>query len=1050
MRALASVLSVLVSLCVPLSAHSTTWYVIQDGSGDATAIQAGIDLAAVGDTVLVAAGTYTGAGNKGLDFGGKDIVLRSEEGPEVTVIDCEGSGRGLYFHSGESPSAVVEGFTVTNGRVEDSGGGIYCEDSSPTLNTCTFLGNSITDGEVYLFGYGAGVYCKNSSPTLTGCAFSGNSIASTYQDMQGYGGGMYCRNSCPTLTNCIFSDNSITGAYEREIIAYGGGMCCDNSPPTLTGCTFSGNSISADTGTLRETDGGGIACSNGSCATIIGCTFTQNSAPDVGGGVFVDNGCSSTISNCTFAGNSSFHGGGMYVWSYNASAALTNCTFTQNSGGWGGGIYCVGPSVVLTNCTFLANSAGRGAGMWCYQSSPILQNTIIAFSTHGEAVYCWGSECSPVLDCCNLYGNPGGDWLGCIAGQNGVNGNISADPLFCDAENGDCRLKEGSPCTPDNSPAGCGLVGAFPVGCYASISGTKFDDVNGNGTRDTWEPGLSKWMISLDPEGLATLTDDNGDYVFNDLEANTYIVTEVLKQNWIQTCPPPPGSYVVELNPNQVVTEKDFGNSKFRDYRDLCVYVGGGRARAGFQKMYGISYQNMGTLKVNGNLTLMLPPEVSHVESSDGGTYSAQDHMVTWDTGLLDPGFVGWHWTKVEIPPALRLGTVLTSIARIMPVSNDVNPANNTDSEFQVVTGSYDPNDKQVMPEGWITVTDTLRYQINFQNVGTDTAFNVAVRDTLDANLDITTLQSGASLHPYTFQITGRELAWTFSGIDLPDSNVNEPESHGFVTFKVQPMPELPVGTEIANRAAVYFDFNPPVITNTVINTILEALPADVDVDPDALNLKSGGKYVTTYIELPEGCDPWDIDVGTVLFDGVLPAVAAPTAVADYDSDGVADRMVKFNRSGVIGLLSGSEGSRWWLEERGGDTAPLRHGEEFEVTVSGELNDGTPFLGTDVLRVINPGRDADGAIVIEVYPSLLKTTAGISFVLPAKGPVSVCVYDAAGRLVRTLIEDEKAGGRHELTWDLRTNDGIGVSAGVYFIRLEHRGITKIEKTIVVK
>ena len=105
MRPVTILLAVSLTLALPVTCLAATWEV----PGDAGTIQGGIDLASPGDTVLVHAGTYTGAGNKNLDFGGKDLVLRSEAGAEVTIIDCQGSGRGLYFHSGESEAAVVEG-----------------------------------------------------------------------------------------------------------------------------------------------------------------------------------------------------------------------------------------------------------------------------------------------------------------------------------------------------------------------------------------------------------------------------------------------------------------------------------------------------------------------------------------------------------------------------------------------------------------------------------------------------------------------------------------------------------------------------------------------------------------------------------------------------------------------------------------------------------------------------------------------------------------------------------------------------------------------------
>lgn len=140
-------------------------------------IQAGIDAAENGDVVIVAAGTYTGSGNKDLDFGGKAITVRSSdpEDPNVvaaTIIDCENDGRGFYFHSGETASSVVAGLTITNGHA-DGGGGIYCNSSSPTTRNCIFSGN-----RAWLWG--GGMENSNCSPTVTNCVFTGNIAESHY------------------------------------------------------------------------------------------------------------------------------------------------------------------------------------------------------------------------------------------------------------------------------------------------------------------------------------------------------------------------------------------------------------------------------------------------------------------------------------------------------------------------------------------------------------------------------------------------------------------------------------------------------------------------------------------------------------------------------------------------------------------------------------------------------------------------------------------------------------------------------------------------------
>jgi hypothetical protein len=91
-----------------------------------------------------------------------------------------------------------------------------------------------------------------------------------------------------------------------------------------------------------------------------------------------------------------------------------------------------------------------------------LENTIIAFSTTGLGIYCSDAGSIPLLTCCDLYGNAGGDWVGCIAGQAAINGNFSSDPFFCAAESGDVRLSCTSPCV---NRYGCGQIGALGVGC---------------------------------------------------------------------------------------------------------------------------------------------------------------------------------------------------------------------------------------------------------------------------------------------------------------------------------------------------------------------------------------------------------------------------------------------------------------------------------------------------------------------------------------------------------------------------------------------------------
>ncbi|MGB3547824.1 MAG: T9SS type A sorting domain-containing protein [Saprospiraceae bacterium] len=140
--------------------------------------------------------------------------------------------------------------------------------------------------------------------------------------------------------------------------------------------------------------------------------------------------------------------------------------------------------------------------------------------------------------------------------------------------------------------------------------------------------------------------------------------------------------------------------------------------------------------------------------------------------------------------------------------------------------GSYDPNDKQGTPRGYgddhdILPGTPLEYMIRFQNTGTDTAFTVAIRDTLSAAFDLSTLRFTTASHQYSAEITAQgAMLLTFSNILLPDSTTNLAGSQGFITYTISPRADLPLQTRIENTAAIYFDFNDPIITNTTFHTI--------------------------------------------------------------------------------------------------------------------------------------------------------------------------------------------------------------------------------------
>jgi hypothetical protein len=213
--------------------------------------------------------------------------------------------------------------------------------------------------------------------------------------------------------------------------------------------------------TVPEAWGGGILCEYAS-PSIVDCASIGNRAGWGAGMLFW--GSNAEVTDCWIEANTAtMNGGGIYC-TVDSRAVFTRLTICGNMApqGRGGGMVCNGTAPRVVECTFFGNQArAHGGGLWLLNgSAPVLENTIIAFGVEGEAILCWDSVAH--LSCCDVFGNEGGDWIDCIEGQLGVDGNLAEDPLFCDPAAGDFTLHGGSPCGPSGD---CGLIGAWPVSC---------------------------------------------------------------------------------------------------------------------------------------------------------------------------------------------------------------------------------------------------------------------------------------------------------------------------------------------------------------------------------------------------------------------------------------------------------------------------------------------------------------------------------------------------------------------------------------------------------
>jgi len=351
-----------------------------------------------------------------------------------------------------------------------------------------------------------------------------------------------------------------------------------------------------------------------------------------------------------------------------------------------------------------------------------------------------------------------------------------------------------------------------------SSSGVVYRDDNQNGIQEPGEPPLPNTkVLGVLSENL-TLTDSAGRYnlVF-DLPADTVRAIAPVAYNSIQ----PPHRLVNGIRQNQ-----DFGVWFQPNVTDLGISATHTAAmRPGFDNRLHLHVSNTGTLPVAATVGLRLPADVQYLGAQPAPDLVLGDSLVWLNADIPFLGSADFA-VQIQLSSTIPLGTLLTFHSTVLPENTDQNSADNTFALETTVVGAYDPNDKQVWPGDHITPDDVaagvpLRYTIRFQNTGTYPAERVRLVDTLDADLDLSTLSVLGASHPFTWQIkAGHVLEILFDQILLPDSNSNEAASHGFFSFSIAAKRALPIGTPLLNQAAIYFDYNSPIYTNTAYTQV--------------------------------------------------------------------------------------------------------------------------------------------------------------------------------------------------------------------------------------
>ncbi len=376
---------------------------------------------------------------------------------------------------------------------------------------------------------------------------------------------------------------------------------------------------------------------------------------------------------------------------------------------------------------------------------------------------------------------------------------------------------------------------------YNIINGEVFADLNANNISDPGEPPAVYRKITESPTGNFTFTNDEGKYALAVVDSGIY-----------QVFPEPipyftasPTSRTIPFNDLFLTSsQNNFALQPTSVINDLCVHVTPTTPfRSGFNASYVVEYTNQGTTTLNATVVFYPHNSLSFVSASITPTQQFPDSLV-FSVGTLAPFATGQILLTFNINQGLPIGTLINSGAMILPVSGDANPNCNLHYWEVLTTGSFDPNDilvnRHIIYDTEMASPPLLEYIIRFQNTGNDTAFFVRIdNDFPPSRLDLSNLEIIGASHPcdIRYQSYDSTLFFQFNNILLPDSNTNEPMSHGFVKYRARPLTSLTVGDTIGNRANIYFDYNPPVTTNTAVTEIVQFNSVESFDDSESISI---------------------------------------------------------------------------------------------------------------------------------------------------------------------------------------------------------------------
>jgi uncharacterized repeat protein (TIGR01451 family) len=528
-----------------------------------------------------------------------------------------------------------------------------------------------------------------------------------------------------------------------------------------------------------------------------------------------------------------------------------------------------------------------------------------------------------------------------------------------------------------------------------TIKGTVYLDANSNGIRDAGDKNFDQAIVKTQKDGFTVAAMPyNGSFRL-DVDTGTFTTSVQLFSPYYNVVPASQtGTFSTYYNHDSV----GFAIQPQPNRKDLFITINAvDPARPGFDVRYRIFYKNIGTVDIpSGTVQLTFDPKFNY----QGATTTPAS--VTGNTII-------WNYTNLNIfdsatilvilhlaaPFGANIGDTVRSVAVIGPVTGDETPADDTAVLKQLVTGAYDPNDKTEANAGVITSAQVnegeyLHYLIRFQNTGTDTAFNITVRDTLESRLDWSSLQMLSANHAYQLAIEdGNKLSWQFNNIMLPYAGINEPASHGYIAYRIKLVSGVQVGDTIKNTAGIYFDFNPPIITNTERTVVLLLTPLPITLVSFQAAVKNDDVNVTWKTSLEKNIKHFEVE---------------------RSANGVNFTTIGFVQPGQKNYL--------FI-----DKEPLVGNNYYRLK---SLDKDGAFSHSTIAMV----NVSNSAIISSVYPNPCKGNITLRLQGLSRGDVELQVFDQTGRLLVTKQLKVQSTSEFKVALELG-----GLSKGNYVLRI---------------